>query len=71
MKDEFNIWDDIFGYHDIDGDGDIDITDAMLEDDDFEETERYLRTSPTNEEFDLDDDFEDEDLDVFDDEDDF
>lgn len=33
MSDDFNVWDDVFNTHDIDGDGDADMKDAMLRDD--------------------------------------
>lgn len=33
MSDDFNVWDDVFNTHDIDGDSDADMKDAMLRDD--------------------------------------
>ena len=41
-NDDFNIWRDLFGYHDMDFDGDVDFEDVDLEDDIFDETERKL-----------------------------
>mgnify|MGYP001052386976 CR=1 FL=1 len=59
MKNEdFNIWHDIFGYHDMDFDGDIDFEDVALEDDIFDETEQIIHP---NIPFDFDDDDEDDD----------
>lgn len=39
MSDDFNVWEDVFNTHDIDGDGDADMKDAMLRDDMDEYTE--------------------------------
>lgn len=43
-NDDFNIWRDLFGYHDMDFDGDIDFEDVDLEDDIFDETEQKLHS---------------------------
>ena len=41
-NDDFNIWRDLFGYHDMDFDGDVDFEDVDLEDDIFDETENKI-----------------------------
>ncbi|MDE6060873.1 MAG: hypothetical protein K2G31_05325 [Clostridia bacterium] len=41
-NDDFNIWRDLFGYNDMDFDGDVDFVDADLEDEIFDATERVL-----------------------------
>ena len=59
-NDDFNIWRDLFGYHDMDFDGDVDFEDADIEDDEFDEIEKQIRPNITfrfDDEEDEDDDF--------------
>ena len=57
-NDDFNIWRDLFGYPDMDLDGDVDIEDADLEDEIFDAIERTLHPHIST---DFDDDFDDDD----------
>lgn len=44
-NDDFNIWEDLLGYTDMDYDGDVDWIDADLEDDIFNEFEKSRNDS--------------------------
>lgn len=66
-KDGFNPWRDLFGYHDMDFDGDVDFEDVDIEDYEFDETEKALNPHSSScldfdEEDDLDCDDWDDDL---------
>ena len=61
---DFNIFRDLFGYQDMDFDGDVDLMDVDLEDEIFCETERDLHPNITSD-FDEDDDFDYDDFDDY------
>lgn len=56
-NDDFNIWHDIFGYQDMDFDGDVDIVDVDLEDDIYDEVARKLHPHISFDFNDKDEDF--------------
>jgi hypothetical protein len=60
--DDYNVWSDLFGYHDEDFDGDVDWEDADIEDQFFDELQEkfHHHHSPLYDEEDDDDDYEDE-----------
>jgi hypothetical protein len=60
--DDYNVWRDIFGYHDEDFDGDVDWEDVDIADRNFKELEDILYPKTS-----FDDDDDDEDDDLFDD----
>lgn len=60
-NDDFNFWRDLFGYRDMDFDGDVDYEDAELEDEIFDEIDRTLHPHITTD-FEDDDDDDDDDF---------
>ena len=62
-NDDFNIWRDLFGYHDMDFDGDVDIVDVDLADEIYDNVNNALNRKSS---YDFDD-CDGDDFDGFDD----
>lgn len=60
-NDNSNLWKDIFGYHDQDFDGDIDLDDVLLEDDIYDAVDVELNRKTDLDYFDDDEDDDDDD----------
>lgn len=53
--DDFNPWKDVFGYHDQDFNGDVDLDDVLLEDDIYDAVDKELNHHTDLDFFDDDD----------------